>query len=130
MEDVVAPVLHNKLPVAVVDKVEVQLSTSDTVGADGGAVFGAKAEPGELGHKFTVVVTLYVPAVDILMAEDVCDVLQSKDPVAVVDNVDDPLQLFTIVIEGAAGVNLGADVTTPALLVQPALPPYTVWVTL
>jgi hypothetical protein len=56
---VVAPLLHNKVPKAVVDKMEVpQLSTTVTPGV-AGAVFGAAVpEPGRLVQPFTVVVTV------------------------------------------------------------------------
>jgi putative N-acetylmannosamine-6-phosphate epimerase len=59
IEGVVSFVLHNKLPVAAVDNVDVpQLLTNVTVGADG-AVFGAAdPEPGRLVQPFTVCVTV------------------------------------------------------------------------
>ena len=56
MEEVVAPVLHNNVPVAVVDKVDVplQLLTTFTVGVEG-AVFGAAVpEPASLVQPSTV----------------------------------------------------------------------------
>ncbi len=40
-------------------------------------------------------------------------------PVAVVDNVDVPSQLFTTVISGAGGVTFGAAIAEPGKLVQP-----------
>ncbi len=51
--------LHNKIPVAVVDNVELpQLSTTVITGIDG-VVFGdAIAEPGRLVHPFIVCVTV------------------------------------------------------------------------
>ena len=59
MEDVVAPVLHNKEPVAVADKVDVpQLSVTATTGADGIAFGKAAPEPAALTQPFTVCVTL------------------------------------------------------------------------
>ena len=60
MEEVVAPVLHNNVPVAVVDKVEVplQLFTTFTVGV-AGVVFGAAVpEPASLAQPSTVCVTV------------------------------------------------------------------------
>ncbi len=56
IDAVVALLLHNKVPVAGVDKVDVpsQLSTTVITGVDG-VVFGvAIAEPGRLVHPFTV----------------------------------------------------------------------------
>ena len=60
MGEVVAPVLHNKVPVAVVERVDVplQLFTTVTKGVTG-VVFGAAVPlPAALGHPFTVVVTV------------------------------------------------------------------------
>ena len=60
MEEVVAPLLHNSDPVAVVDNVDVpsQLSTTVTTGVDG-VVFGAAIpEPAALVQPFTVCVTV------------------------------------------------------------------------
>jgi hypothetical protein len=60
MEEVVAPVLHNNVPVAVVDKVDVplQLLTTFTVGVEG-AVFGAAVpEPASLVQPSNVCVTV------------------------------------------------------------------------
>ncbi len=57
---VATPVLHNNVPGAIVDKVEVpsQLSTTVTLGV-GGVVLGAAVPlPAELVHPFTVVVTV------------------------------------------------------------------------
>jgi hypothetical protein len=60
MLDVVAPLLHNKVPGAVVDNVEVpsQLSTTVTDGAVGAVCGAAVPEPGRLVQPFTVVVTV------------------------------------------------------------------------
>ena len=60
MEEVVAPVLHNNVPVAVVDKVDVplQLLTTFTIGVDG-VVFGAAVpDPAALVQPSTVCVTV------------------------------------------------------------------------
>ena len=55
IEEVVAPVLHNKLPVAVVDIVEEpQLFTTATAGADGMAFGAAMPEPAPLVQPSTV----------------------------------------------------------------------------
>ena len=56
MEEVVAPVLHNNVPDAVVDKEDVplQLLTTFTIGV-AGVVFGAAVpEPAALAQPFTV----------------------------------------------------------------------------
>ena len=59
IEEVVAPVLHNKVPVAVVDNVEVpQLFTTVTAGADGIAFGAAMPEPAALAQPLTVCVTV------------------------------------------------------------------------
>ena len=60
MDEAVAVVLHNKVPDAVVDKVDVpsQLFTTLTEGVTG-VVFGAATPiPDELVHPFTVCVTV------------------------------------------------------------------------
>ena len=60
IDEVVAPLLHNKEPVNdVAVNVELpQLSTTDTVGADGIACGAATPLPDELVHPFTVCVTV------------------------------------------------------------------------
>ncbi len=59
MEEVVALLLHNNVPVAVVDNVEVpQLSMTLTMGAGGVALVAAVPEPGRLVQPFTVCVTV------------------------------------------------------------------------
>ena len=59
IEGVVAPVLHNKLPEAVVDKTELpQLFTTVITGADGIVTGAAVPLPVPLVHPFTVVVTV------------------------------------------------------------------------
>lgn len=45
--------------------------------------------------------------------------LQSNVPDAVVERVDVPLQLFTTVTTGVAGVVLGAAIPLPGALVHP-----------
>jgi hypothetical protein len=60
IDDVVAPVLHNRLPVARVESVDVssQLFTTVTTGVDG-VVFGAAVPlPAVLVQPLTVVVTV------------------------------------------------------------------------
>jgi hypothetical protein len=62
IDEVVAPVLHSKLPPdgAVVDKVEVplQLFTTVTTGVAGTALGADVPLPGALVHPFTVCVTV------------------------------------------------------------------------
>ena len=54
-----APVLHNKLPPALVDNVELpQLLVTFTTGADGIAIGDAVPLPAPLVQPFTVVVTV------------------------------------------------------------------------
>ena len=83
MDEVVAPLFHNKEPVNdVAVNIELpQLSTTDTVGADGIA-FGAATPLREgLVHPFTVWVTVYVPAVATVIDEVVAPLLHNKEPV-------------------------------------------------
>ena len=130
IEDVDSPVLHSSVPVATVDKVDVllQLSTTVTTGA-AGVVFGAAVPlPAALVHPFTVVVTVYVPAVPTVIEEVVAPVLHSSVPAAAVDKVDVLLQLSTTVTTGAAGVVFGAAVPLPAALVHPFTVVVTVYV--
>ena len=59
MDELVAPVFHNRLPAALVDSVELpQLSTTVTTGADGIWIGAATAEPAALVHPLTVCVTV------------------------------------------------------------------------
>ena len=83
IDEVVAPLLHNKEPVKdVAVNIELpQLSTTDTVGADGIA-YGAAAPLREgLVHPFTVWVTVYVPAVATVIDEVVAPLLHNRSPV-------------------------------------------------
>ena len=60
---------------------EPQLSSTDTVGADG-VLFGAEVPvPGELIHPLTVCVTVYVAALDTVIDGDVAPVLHNSVPV-------------------------------------------------
>ena len=47
-------------------------------------------------------------------------VFHNNIPEALVDNVDVPLQLFTTVTAGVAGVDLGAAVAIAGILIQPS----------
>ena len=83
INEVVAPLLHNKEPVnePAVSVELPQLSTTDTVGADG-ITFGAATPLREgLVHPFTVWVTVYVPAVATVIDEVVAPLLHNKEPV-------------------------------------------------
>ena len=83
IDEVVAPLLHNKEPVnePAVNVELPQLSTTDTVGADG-ISFGAATPLREgLVHPFTVWVTVYVPAVVTVIDEVVAPLLHNKEPV-------------------------------------------------
>ena len=119
MEDVVAPVLHNKEPVALVDKAEVpQLSETVTTGAEGIAFGEAAPEPAALTQPFIVCVTVYVPADETVIDDVVAPVLHNKVPVALVVSVDVP-QLSVTVTTGADGIAFGDAVAVPAALTQP-----------
>ena len=119
IDGVVAPVLHNNDPVAVVDNMEYpQLLTTVTTGADGIANGAAIPEPEVLVHPPTVLVTEYVPAVVIVIDEVVAPVFHNKDPEAVVDNTELP-QLLATVTTGADGIAKGAAVPNPGALVHP-----------
>ena len=70
-----------------------------------GAVLGAEIpDPAALVQPFTVCVTVYVPAALVVIDDDTSDVLHSKVPAAVVDNVDVPSQLFATLTVGVDGV--------------------------
>ena len=122
IEDVVAPVLHNRVPVKpVAVSVELpQLLATVTPGAAGVAFGAAMPEPAALIQPFTVCVTVYVPALFTVIEDVVAPVLHNKvaPAAAVVDKVVVP-QLFTTVTTGAAGVAFGAAMPEPAVLVQP-----------
>ena len=59
IDEVVAPLLHNNVPVAVVESVELpQLFTTVTTGVAGTALGADDPLPAVLVHPFTVVVTV------------------------------------------------------------------------
>ena len=60
MDEVVAPVLHTKAPVALVESVDVplQLLVTTTTGVAGGVLGAAVPLPAALVHPFIVVVTV------------------------------------------------------------------------
>src|SRR5213596_4001745 len=106
MDEVVAPLLHNKEPVKdVAVNVELpQLFSTVTTGAAGINLGAATPLPGRLVHPVTVCVTVYVPAVVTVIDEVVAPLLHNKEPVNnVAVNVELP-QLFTTVTPGADGI--------------------------
>src|SRR3954471_19724097 len=120
MDVVVAELLHSNKPVAVVDNIdEPQLSVTLIAGAEGFVFGAALPDPAALVHVFTVCVTVYVPEAVTVIDVVVAELLQSNEPVALVDNNDVPLQLSTTVTEGAGGIEIGAAVPEPAGLTHP-----------
>ena len=118
-DEVVAPVLHNKDPVAVVESVEFpQLSETVTTGVDGTDLGVAVPLPGGLVHPFIVLVTVYTPAVLTVIDEVVAPLLHNKTPVAVVERVELPQESITVTT-GIGGIGIGADVPLPGILVHP-----------
>jgi hypothetical protein len=105
MEVVVAPVLHNNVPLAVVDKVELpQASISLTVGADGTLSGAAVPDPDALVQPLPlVVVTVYAPLAVTVIDVVVSPVLHNKLPLAVVDNVELPQASISSLTDGADG---------------------------
>ena len=83
MDEVVAPLLHNKEPVKdVAVNIELpQLFTTVTTGAVGIAFGAATPLPEGLVQPFTVCVTEYVPAVVTVIDEVVAPLLHNKEPV-------------------------------------------------
>ncbi len=72
----------------------------------------AVALPGKLVHPFSVVVTVYIPGVVTVMLEVVAPVLHSNSPSAVVDRVDEP-QSLTTVITGVVGISFSTITASP-----------------
>lgn len=105
IDEVDSPVFHNKVPVAVVDSTDVpsQLSVTVTTGIAGPLPGAAVPEPASLVQPFTVAVTVYVPALDTVMDGVDSPVFHKRVPVALVESVEVPLQLFTTVTTGVTG---------------------------
>ena len=121
MDEVVAPLLHNKEPVKdVAVNIELpQLFTTVTTGADGITFGAAIPVPEGLVQPFTVCVTEYVPDVVTVMDEVVAPLLHNKEPVKdVAVNIELP-QLSTTVTTGADGIAFGAVTPLPEGLVHP-----------
>jgi hypothetical protein len=96
-----------------------------TAGVDG-VIFGtAMPMPSALIQPLTDWVTVYVPAADTVIDDDVSPVLHNNDPVKS-DAVNSELsQLFETVTAGEAGIVFGAAATLEGELLQP----FTDWVT-
>ncbi len=120
IDEPVDPVLHNRLPPDVVDRVDVplQLSATFTTGVAGAEPGAAMPEPAALVQPFRVWVTVYVPPLFTVIVPVIEPVLHRRLPAAVVDKVDVPLQLFTTVTNGAAGIAPGAAMPDACALVQ------------
>ena len=115
---VVAPLLHNKVPVVpvAVNTELPQLFVTVTPGATGIVLGDAVPLPDTLVQPLTVCVTVYVPTVVAVMDEPVSPVLHDKlEPE--VFNTELP-QLSLTVTTGAKGIVFGADVPLPDALVQ------------
>ena len=127
IEAVVAPLLHNRLPAAFVERTELpQLFTTVTTGVDGVVLGTATPLPGALVQPLLVVVTVYVAALLTVIVDVVAPVLHNRFPAALVESVEAPLQLFTTVTKGAAAVFFGAAVPLPGLLLHPFIVAVTV----
>ena len=128
IEAVVAPVLHNIVPPAGIDKVELpQLFTTVTTGVAVIAFGAAMPEPAALVQPLTVLVTVYVPAVVTVIEAVVAPVLHNIVPPVGIDKVELP-QLLATVTTGVAVVATGAATPEPAALVQPPTVLVTVYV--
>jgi hypothetical protein len=129
IDDVDSPVLQSNVPVAAVVRVEVpsQLSVTDTTGAAGVVLGAAVPLPGRLVQPFTVVVTVYDPAVETIIEDVVAPVLHRRVPAAAVVSVEVPLQLSVTFTTGVAGAVFGAAVPLPGRLVQPSIVVVTVY---
>jgi hypothetical protein len=131
IDEVVSPVLHNKVPVkfdAVSNDVPSQLSVTVTVGAAGPLPGLATPLPAADAHPTpTDWVTVYVPAVVTVIEVVVSPVLHNKAPVKfdAVSN-DVPSQLSVTITVGAFGGLPGLATPLPAADVHPTP---TDWVT-
>ena len=118
-EAVVAPLLHNIVPPAGIDKTELpQLFTTVTTGV-GVIAFGAAIPaPAALVHPLTFCVTVYVPGEVTVIEAVFAPLLHNMVPPAGIDRVELP-QLFTTVTTGVAVIAFGAATPEPAALEQP-----------
>jgi hypothetical protein len=126
IEEVVAPVLQDNVPPAVVDSVELpQALAADTPGVEGTVKGEPEPLPVTLHPLPLVVVTLYVfPSVTVI-EEVVAPVLQDNVAPAVVDSVELP-QALAADTPGVEGTVKGEPEPLPVAL----QPPVTVIVTL
>ncbi len=124
---VVAPLLHNKVPLkALAVNTELpQLSTAVTTGTEGDAFGVATILPSGLTHSFTVWVTVNVPAFATVINDAVSPVLHNNEPVNELAVNNELSQLSEAATRGADGIIFGAARPIPAGLAHPP----TVWVT-
>ena len=123
IDAVVAPVLHNKLPVnpLAVNTELPQLSVTSTAGASGITFGDAVPLPAALVQPSIVCVTVYTPPVVTVMDALVSPVLHNKLPVnPLAVNTELP-QLSVTPTAGAAGITFGDAVPLPSALVQPSM---------
>ena len=126
IDEEVSVVLHDKLPEADVDNVDVPLQLLVTL-TDGavGVVFGAAVpDPAALVQPSTVCVTVYVPALLTVIDEEVSVVLHNNVPEADVESVELP-QLLVKITVGSAGIEFTVNVaafefTVPYIFVNTA----------
>ena len=122
MDGVIAPLLHNKVPVKP-EAVNTELSQLFTTAIDGavGIAFGAAVSlPAGLVHPFTFWVTVYIPPVVTVIDGVVAPLFHNNDPVtSAAVNTALP-QLLTTLTAGAATEEFaGAAVPLPEVLVHP-----------
>ena len=121
IEGVVAPLLHNNVPVypLAVNTELPQLLTTVMIGAAGVAFGTDVALLVALVHPFTVCLTVYVAALDTIIDAVFAPLLHNKVPVyPLAVNTELP-QLFTTVTLGAGGVAFGAAVALRGALAHP-----------
>lgn len=121
IEEALDPLLHNIEPVKsdAVNNEFSQLSTMDTVGADG-MIFGAAFPlPATLVHPSTSWVTEYIPPDVTVIEAFVSPVLHNSEPLMLKAVSTELPQLSATETVGAGGVVFGAAVPLPVKLLQP-----------
>lgn len=121
IDGVVAPLLHNRLPVyPEADKMELpQLLTTDTCGASG-IVFGeAIPAPALLVHPLIVCVTVYDPAVVTVVDAVVAPLFHNSEPVKLEAVNTELPQLFVTCTVGTEGMVLGDAMAVAGAPVHP-----------
>jgi hypothetical protein len=88
------------------------------IGVDGIATGAATTEAGELVQDPEVNVTVYVPAVETIIVEDVSPVDHKIEPAPETVNIEFP-QLLVTVVTGAEPPAVGFAATVEGALVQP-----------